>query len=300
MIWSRLLLAAPRFYRPLPFFFLMIRRPPRSTLFPYTTLFRSTRPAWWCPACRNDSAAERQPPVLPYQVVAEAAVLLGAGELEAGPLVDAARRGEHVVGPQHDLRVAGPAGEGNALGDEAAAQAHAPRSRLDEQQAELRGRIRFAHAEHASGWRAVQFGNPGRLARRAGTSRVVRDDPGDECLVAAVPSVILRVKRAIAVHHPAQVARAGRPEHEGGGPRGSLDDLPDGRHRSGQPPLAVLGEGGQQRADLVIGAAIQHPERFPARLGQGDDLAAAVRRRAFAADQGVGLEPGQDAAQVAG
>src|SRR5574340_502831 len=25
----------------MPFFFLMIRRPPRSTLFPYTTLFRS-------------------------------------------------------------------------------------------------------------------------------------------------------------------------------------------------------------------------------------------------------------------
>src|SRR6266403_4595888 len=29
------------FYRHLFFFFLMIRRPPRSTLFPYTTLFRS-------------------------------------------------------------------------------------------------------------------------------------------------------------------------------------------------------------------------------------------------------------------
>src|SRR2546430_11492423 len=28
----------------LHFFFLMIRRPPRSTLFPYTTLFRSQRP----------------------------------------------------------------------------------------------------------------------------------------------------------------------------------------------------------------------------------------------------------------
>src|SRR5438045_7773684 len=26
---------------PMPIFFLMIRRPPRSTLFPYTTLFRS-------------------------------------------------------------------------------------------------------------------------------------------------------------------------------------------------------------------------------------------------------------------
>src|ERR1044071_7642959 len=28
----------------MPSFFLMIRRPPRSTLFPYTTLFRSPRP----------------------------------------------------------------------------------------------------------------------------------------------------------------------------------------------------------------------------------------------------------------
>src|SRR2546430_14036586 len=28
------------------FFFLMIRRPPRSTLFPYTTLFRSTGEGW--------------------------------------------------------------------------------------------------------------------------------------------------------------------------------------------------------------------------------------------------------------
>src|SRR2546426_3430951 len=31
-----------------PFFFLMIRRPPRSTLFPYTTLFRSGRPSAGC------------------------------------------------------------------------------------------------------------------------------------------------------------------------------------------------------------------------------------------------------------
>src|SRR5687767_16013639 len=30
-----------QYRRPFSFFFLMIRRPPRSTLFPYTTLFRS-------------------------------------------------------------------------------------------------------------------------------------------------------------------------------------------------------------------------------------------------------------------
>src|SRR5258708_19729771 len=39
-------------------FFLMIRRPPRSTLFPYTTLFRSmsepTRKRTSCPSCGND------------------------------------------------------------------------------------------------------------------------------------------------------------------------------------------------------------------------------------------------------
>src|ERR1039457_7142580 len=33
--------ASATFQRARPFFFLMIRRPPRSTLFPYTTLFRS-------------------------------------------------------------------------------------------------------------------------------------------------------------------------------------------------------------------------------------------------------------------
>src|SRR3989442_6667379 len=31
------------------FFFLMIRRPPRSTLFPYTTLFRSSGRRWTTP-----------------------------------------------------------------------------------------------------------------------------------------------------------------------------------------------------------------------------------------------------------
>src|SRR5438093_8520605 len=34
------------------FFFLMIRRPPRSTLFPYTTLFRSRRSARASSRCR--------------------------------------------------------------------------------------------------------------------------------------------------------------------------------------------------------------------------------------------------------
>src|SRR5437762_6402770 len=38
------------------FFFLMIRRPPRSTLFPYTTLFRSRSRRWPAPAAAPRAA----------------------------------------------------------------------------------------------------------------------------------------------------------------------------------------------------------------------------------------------------
>src|SRR3712207_8957922 len=41
----------------MPFFFLIIRRPPRSTLFPYTTLFRSPTITWsWSPMRMNRAA----------------------------------------------------------------------------------------------------------------------------------------------------------------------------------------------------------------------------------------------------
>src|SRR3712207_7043471 len=42
------------------FFFLMIRRPPRSTLFPYTTLFRSLRAQRPLAAGRGAGAVRRQ------------------------------------------------------------------------------------------------------------------------------------------------------------------------------------------------------------------------------------------------
>src|SRR6266851_6134232 len=55
------------FYFVFIFFFLMIRRPPRSTLFPYTTLFRSRRggcpgPGRWpgpAPSARQDRKSTR-------------------------------------------------------------------------------------------------------------------------------------------------------------------------------------------------------------------------------------------------
>src|SRR3712207_9384716 len=52
------------------FFFLMIRRPPRSTLFPYTTLFRSVGAAGAPPRRRADFDGFRQ--ALPKPLSSEA------------------------------------------------------------------------------------------------------------------------------------------------------------------------------------------------------------------------------------
>src|SRR4051812_34978400 len=58
------------------FFFLMIRRPPRSTLFPYTTLFRSRRLPARGPLARvaarsggDEAGRPRPPPRRPRQLV---------------------------------------------------------------------------------------------------------------------------------------------------------------------------------------------------------------------------------------
>src|SRR3712207_8156574 len=48
------------------FFFLMIRRPPRSTLFPYTTLFRS-HPRWRARAHERQGNAVRRVPRLHHR-----------------------------------------------------------------------------------------------------------------------------------------------------------------------------------------------------------------------------------------
>src|ERR1022692_4245111 len=72
---AQLLAAVPSLRSRSPFcffFFLMIRRPPRSTLFPYTTLFRSSsskqapgHAAHWRSWAARFAAAGRWPPKLP-------------------------------------------------------------------------------------------------------------------------------------------------------------------------------------------------------------------------------------------
>src|SRR3989442_10016131 len=64
----------------------MIRRPPRSTLFPYTTLFRSG-----CPDCAMTGYRGRFSILEVLTVTPEVERRIAAGET-AGPIADAARR----------------------------------------------------------------------------------------------------------------------------------------------------------------------------------------------------------------
>src|SRR5258706_10162551 len=73
--------------RPLLFFFfLMIRRPPRSTLFPYTTLFRS-RPRGAYRGGRMNARDFGKVAVMMGGRSAERAVSLKSGSMERPPII---------------------------------------------------------------------------------------------------------------------------------------------------------------------------------------------------------------------
>src|SRR3712207_7419548 len=72
------------------FFFLMIRRPPRSTLFPYTTLFRSTPRR----AARPERAGAGDPPRRDRAGAAARLPLLPAGGRGLRARLDLPRRSE--------------------------------------------------------------------------------------------------------------------------------------------------------------------------------------------------------------
>src|SRR3712207_7724744 len=65
----------------------MIRRPPRSTLFPYTTLFRSDTPV--------EGARARRPPVVFYRVAAKASQKAQIAALTGGSARSTSRSEEH-------------------------------------------------------------------------------------------------------------------------------------------------------------------------------------------------------------
>src|SRR5215510_3177429 len=89
------------------FFFLMIRRPPRSTLFPYTTLFRSLRPfkhalyeAFFCEG--EDIATDRE--------IARAADRVGLDPSAAVAAAYAPENGSRIRAVRREAEAAGVRG----------------------------------------------------------------------------------------------------------------------------------------------------------------------------------------------
>src|SRR3712207_7201168 len=74
------------------FFFLMIRRPPRSTLFPYTTLFRSLRSDFEADALRVIARTTKDGPQA-RRLLALAAIYDGATRTEAARIGGVTRTG---------------------------------------------------------------------------------------------------------------------------------------------------------------------------------------------------------------
>src|SRR5436190_18883990 len=101
------------------FFFLMIRRPPRSTLFPYTTLFRSTLVGLYARVAHGVAVRAREfairqalgarPTDVVRQLTVEALVIVAGGVL-AGlallPLSTRALRSLVIDAPSFDLGLA--------------------------------------------------------------------------------------------------------------------------------------------------------------------------------------------------
>ena len=196
------------------------------------------------------------------------------------------------------MGVPGLAGETKHLLHQPGADPEAPSPRLHQQQPQPRGGGVLAHAEHASGRRAVDLGDPGRFGLRIPVVHVVRDDPGHQRLVRAVPAELLRVHRPVSLHHPAHVARPGGSEQVPARPRRLGERLGDHAHGIQQPPSVIVAQPGQHVAGLFGRLGVQPCHDGAATAGQLDDLTARVRGRTLPGDETVGLEPGQNAAQV--
>src|SRR2546421_11820418 len=88
------------------FFFLMIRRPPRSTLFPYTTLFRSMRLTW--PRCRLPmvgTKAMRRPSLRQRRTRSRTAAIVVTVSISSGPPASKTMLGRRVLALLHGLDV---------------------------------------------------------------------------------------------------------------------------------------------------------------------------------------------------
>src|SRR3989442_225426 len=151
--------------------------------------------------------SQLQIPGLSHQVVPEAVMRLLVHEAEAGLFVDAPGGMQHVVGPQREPAVAALAGEAPAFAYKALADPEPARPGLDQEQTQLRDRLRFLDAKHPPHVLTVQLRDPAALPLRVVLADELGHDVSDQGLEMRVPTLLLGVQRAVARDGRAHRAR---------------------------------------------------------------------------------------------
>src|SRR4029450_6133572 len=98
--------------------------------------------------------------------MAEAVMCLLSHELEPGSFIDAPRRSEDAIGPEHHFFVAMALREADALFDEAGAQAQTTCLRFDQKQSEFSDRLTGLHDKHRADDFTPHLRNPAAFSRR--------------------------------------------------------------------------------------------------------------------------------------
>ena len=109
-----------------------------------------------------------------------------------GLFIDVTGGIQHAVGPQHDLPIACLSGEALTLADQAFSDAKPARLWIDQQQPQLRRRLRLFDEEDGTDILAVNLCNPAALPFRIEVPNELSCDLGDQRLELLVPAVLDR------------------------------------------------------------------------------------------------------------
>src|SRR5215831_8433361 len=169
-------------------------------------------------------------------MLAEGVMSLLLDQLEAGRLIDAASRDEHVVGPERQGPVTLGARKSDAFLDQPPADAEASRRRLDVEKAQFGNLICGTHEEHAADNFSLALGDPTLLFLRIERLAERSCDLCHESLERLVPAVFLRIEPTLAMDDPSEIAAAKTAQHIGNLGFGRTPQEPlDGLHRPNEP-----------------------------------------------------------------
>src|SRR5215475_11570269 len=206
---------------------------------------------------------------------------------------------EHAVRPQSDLLVARLPGEPHALVDQAFADAQPTRARLDQQQAQLRHRLRLFDEEHGANDLAAAFSDPAPLALRVVVPDEFRRDLRDQRLELFIPTVLFVVEDSVPMRDPAHVAWLMLADDVRNFLFGlRAERLFDNAHRFDQAVPAGRREFADQRFDLAVRIRVEFGEGLPPFLRQPDEALPPVGFRGLSGDQAALFESTQQAAEI--